>query len=502
MDLNAISSWNSVGTDLNAIVHLGKEVERLKRETKELKVRNRFLEEQNKGSDASGDDDEPEERLDVINQKRVWFLLRAARRFVKGFGVGFGLRFVFGALPIAFKIAGGKLGFQEFVTHIKDLVIGDPLRYGLFIGTFVAMFESLMRATKPKTGLLFSKDNVSRGQRTIFSGLVAALSILWLPEADRFTFSIFVAIRGAEVLANYVVDAGLIPSLPHHDTCLSAAASGVVIWAWLHNTVNLDLSYRRFLDVHGGQQQATQILWDHWHSRKSVAVLAADAATAAQNALRKAQGVPPIDWNNVKSICEVLHPKHSHISYFFHFFKGAYLRALPVYLPVYIAQTVLFRLKHLIRHPVEGLSVFASNVARSSLFLALYCSMCWTAACAGSQIVPKSQGITVLAGMAGGSCVLIERKSRRIELALFVLSHAVKVMGRTGVMWGVLPTVPQGMLSTTLFCLGMAIIMHSYVERPGMMRKTYLGLFEFFFGSGKRSAGFGDHKNNADDIVM
>ena len=68
-----------------------------------------------------------------------------------------------------------------------------------------------------------------------------------------------------------------------------------------------------------------------------------------------------------------------------------FCRALPVYLPVYLIPALLVHRKALL-HAKKGPDIgrkVAVGAARSSLFLALYCTLCWRGACAGFQATRK-----------------------------------------------------------------------------------------------------------------
>lgn len=61
---------------------------------------------------------------------------------------------------------------------------------------------------------------------------------------------------------------------------------------------------------------------------------------------------------------------------------------------------------------------------RSSLFLSTFISMAFGGACLGHKLTGRSTGL-VVAGSTwiGGLATLLEKKSRRMELALYVLSR-------------------------------------------------------------------------------
>ncbi len=83
--------------------------------------------------------------------------------------------------------------------------------------------------------------------------------------------------------------------------------------------------------------------------------------------------------------------------------------------------------------------------------------------------------------------VILEQKPRRIELALFVLSHALRSTWRTLVEMGVVRNVPHA--NVWLFVISMGVIMHSYISHPSLLRRTYLSMFRWFFGSAGNEIG-------------
>jgi hypothetical protein len=70
---------------------------------------------------------------------------------------------------------------------------------------------------------------------------------------------------------------------------------------------------------------------------------------------------------------------------------------------------------------------------RSSLFLSLLISTAFAGACAGHRLAQRSTGSIIALGVSvGGLATLLEKKSRRMELALYVLSRWVKGGGGGG----------------------------------------------------------------------
>ena len=68
------------------------------------------------------------------------------------------------------------------------------------------------------------------------------------------------------------------------------------------------------------------------------------------------------------------------------------------------------------------------GLLRSSLFLSLYCTLAWRGACTGFTASGRTTGGVIAASCwVAGLAVLVEKRSRRMELALYCLSR-VRVM--------------------------------------------------------------------------
>ena len=88
----------------------------------------------------------------------------------------------------------------------------------------------------------------------------------------------------------------------------------------------------------------------------------------------------------------------------------------------------------------------------------------------------------------GGLATLIEKKSRRMELAMYCLSRALESFGRCLAEWEVVdPSLLPARLDVLLFSAGTAAIMHCYSGARGQHRDVfkskYLNVLDFIFGN-------------------
>ena len=89
---------------------------------------------------------------------------------------------------------------------------------------------------------------------------------------------------------------------------------------------------------------------------------------------------------------------------------------------------------------------------------------------------------------AGGLATLVEKKSRRMELALYCLSRVLESFALCLVEWGVVRRrALRFRLDVLMFAAASASIMHCYSDCRGrhrdVFRSKYLNVLDFVFGN-------------------
>ena len=90
--------------------------------------------------------------------------------------------------------------------------------------------------------------------------------------------------------------------------------------------------------------------------------------------------------------------------------------------------------------------------------------------------------------LTGGLATLVEKKSRRMELALYCISRAMESWGQCLVEWGLVnPTYLPPRLDILMFSLAVGSITHCYADDEGqhrdVFRSKYLNVLDFIFGN-------------------
>lgn len=265
--------------------------------------------------------------------------------------------------------------------------------------------------------------------------------------------------------------------------CLSTCQFG---YSWIVLPSTLPVSYVRFLNKHGGKE-----MWVLDAIREMCARSAAGVPMCpAAGPLAALKGTPHESFTGIKP-CDFLHPGMSCTAHTVSFIPEGYLRAIPVYLPVYVIPAALVHRRRLLQPGVRGelWKKVGLGALRSSLFLTLYCALAWRGACAGWSTAGRTTAVGIVASCwVAGLATLVEKKSRRMELALYCLSRSVEAFALTMVAHGwINAKLMPRRLDVMLFSAATAAICHCYSDHFGARRDVfkskYLTVFDFTFGN-------------------
>ncbi|KAL3143001.1 hypothetical protein ABBQ38_003280 [Trebouxia sp. C0009 RCD-2024] len=327
---------------------------------------------------------------------------------------------------------------------------------------------------------------------------------------DRHTsLALYILLRGATLIircgnkpdAPPAVRKALTPTRwKHGDTALMCVATSQILYSWIMLPHTLPSTYIKFLNRHGGRQQ--------WHYN-----------AARELCERAGKPLPPTPYKSLQHTrfktyqgtcpCEVLHPGQSCDTFMLNFFPGAYLRALPVYLPVYLFPALLVHRKRLLDPKLapDIARRAALGAMRSSLFLSLYCTLAWRGACVGFQHSNAASGkLLAMTCWTGGLASLAEKKSRRMELAHYCLARAVESCALCLTSWGYVrgDRLPKR-IDVVIFSAATAAIMHCYSDSHGkhrdVFKSKYLNVLDFVFGNTGLEEGSIKHVPSTADLL-
>eukprot|EP01132_Coremiostelium_polycephalum_P001985 gene1985-2442_t len=146
---------------------------------------------------------------------------------------------------------------------------------------------------------------------------------------------------------------------------------------------------------------------------------------------------------------------------------GVFVAGLKLYAPLFLISALVYKRKGTL-----------PEILRSSVFLGTYGGVFAGSICLLRAILGRdSKSIAAMGGfLAGFSSILIERKERRSELALYCLNQALEIVWKMAAARGLAFYIKNG--EVLVFMIASAILMYFYKQEPQCLRLT--GLFQGF----------------------
>ncbi|KAG2452403.1 hypothetical protein HYH02_002646 [Chlamydomonas schloesseri] len=336
---------------------------------------------------------------------------------------------------------GGRLRGQPVRQRASTLAdaAGDTVLHTVFLaalgGGYTAVDEGI--------ALVLGKESTQRW-RALVAGLVAGQTLrLTGPHRRHYSLATYVLLRGLTLL----VRTGNKPSAPpalrallqptraaHGDTLLMCAAASQILYSFIMEPSTLPPSYVRFITRMGGKEPFV------WAAIREHALR--NAAGLAPGPLQALAGTPLAGLNAApgrlrRTPCQFFHPGQSCASHALSVVPPAYAASLGVYVPFYLVSALLVHRAGLLQRPGELLPKIGLGVARSSAFLAGYIALAFGGACCGFHAAGVNTGAVIAGSVwAGGLAVLAEKKSRRMELAMYCAARALEAFIRCCWLWG------------------------------------------------------------------
>ncbi|CAK0784870.1 hypothetical protein CVIRNUC_008075 [Coccomyxa viridis] len=421
---------------------------------------------------------------------------------MRGAAIGFCLRGGLHLLKIIFSLISARRRVKR-PQPISE-ALQDTLRYTGFLGAFAGVFVSVDEGL----AAIFGAERTKRWRAFVAGALAGPAILLTGPKTKHHSLALYILLRGITLL----VRCGNKPDAPpavrklltatrmkHGDTALMCACTSQIGYSWICKPHTLPPTFVHFLNHHGGKE-----LWFYKAARELSERSWRGDTPAPLESLKGTEyehmvATHPCEWAHEGETCSYAAAK---------FFPGAYLRALPVYLPVYILPAILVHRKALLK--TGGREIWAKvlkGALRSSAFLSMYCTLCWRGACVGFQAT-KSCSPPVIAASCwtGGLATLLEKKSRRMELAIYCLSRALESFALCLVDWGLVRRrdVPKR-ADVLMFSAAAAAIMHCYSDGRGrhrdVFRSKYLNVLDFVFGNTGLEQGAIMHVPSTKDLL-
>ncbi|KAF9976793.1 hypothetical protein BGZ73_007797 [Actinomortierella ambigua] len=349
---------------------------------------------------------------------------------------------------------------------------------------------------------------------TMSSFFSSALAILFMhrkrPRHATIDYTLFAVVRALDVMGHMAVKKKWGPSwLENYGSVLVfQLACTEIMFAWLYEPERLPGPYAfwitrmsrmdaRLLQTLRGVRKG-EILFGPGQAAAQPATQA--LLTGLCNDLKLPESWGSLDQNNLP--CTLVHQGiadtcEGHGA--FRWIQGFFVSS-GIYLPVHLLPALLSPkvfLKRLTEDPVKTSVTTLLATARSSAFLATYISLVWYGICMWrSRIMPLVSSVTgrrypghvvdyvygpILGSALCGLSVMIEKRHRRAEMALYVLPRALFSLG-SRVLQGKLSRRVERVAETLLFALSMSVLLTGMRWETSLVRPSMRGLLGWILG--------------------
>eukprot|EP00249_Psilotum_nudum_P016617 c25909_g1_i1 orf=451-2100(-) len=396
----------------------------------------------------------------------------------QSFLLAYGVRVGIGVLLRAFKLAKNRsyqsiLDLKLLVSEKNLIVREEACRIGLLFGGFTGTFH----AVRCVLCRLRDKETAMNG---FIAGAIAGLSVLALDDPSRRrTFALYLLARLAQCAYNSAKANNKFhlwgSHWRHGDTLLFGLACAQVMYAYVMRPETLPESYLDFIVKTG--PIAKPVLKAVRESCRGGPI-----DTAALSAFVTSAGGAPLHLDPYATLvpCGAVHPRTisclAHNSRAMH---TTFKKTFPLYMSLTFVPFVVLNLQKFMQAPVRTFWNAFKGAVRSTSFISAFVGIYQGIVCLQRRIVTKDHKFVYwFAGAAAALSVLIEKKSRRAELALYVFPRAADSWWYILVNRHLLPDIKYA--EVALFCLCMGGIMYYLEHEPSTMAPFLRGLIRRF----------------------
>ncbi|XP_057778511.1 uncharacterized protein LOC130997263 [Salvia miltiorrhiza] len=405
----------------------------------------------------------------------------AVGNLCQSFLLSYGIRVGIGILLRAFKLARLKsysslLDIKQLVSE-KDLIVREEAcRIGLLFGGFTGSYHALRC-------LLRKMRKKETPVNAILAGAVSGLSILALDDSSRRrTLALYLLARLAQCAYNSAKSKNKFhlwgSHWNHGDTLLFAIACAQVMYSFVMRPESLPKSYQDFIQKTGPVAAPV-----YKAVRECCRGSPVDVASLAAYLSGRTSSDVKLDKFPELIPCSVIHPDtKSCLVHNANAAKATFRKTFPLYFSLTFVPFVVLRLQKFMDAPVRTCRNAVTNAVRSTSFLSAFVGIFQGVICLHRKVALKDHKLVYwLAGGLSALSVLLEKKARRGELALYVLPRAGESLWYILVNRRLLPDIKNA--EVALFCACMGGIMYYLEQEPDTMAPFLRGLIRRFLAS-------------------
>ncbi|KAH7283729.1 hypothetical protein KP509_34G021100 [Ceratopteris richardii] len=316
------------------------------------------------------------------------------------------------------------------------------------------------------------------------AGSVAGLSILALDDPSRRrTFSLYLLARLAQCIYNSAKSKNKFhfwgSHWRHGDSLLFSLACAQVMYAYVMRPETLPESYLDFIIKTGPISKPVLKA-----VRESCRGEVVDVEALSSFFSSKTNSKLDLDPNCRLIPCSVIHAGTSscmaHTSLAA---RAAFKKTFPLYMSLTFVPFVVLNLQKFMHAPMLTFMNALWGAVRSTSFISVFVGLYQSWVCLHRKVAVKDHKLVYwFGGAVAALSVLLEKKSRRAELALYVLPRAADSLWYILVNRHLLPNIKYA--EVALFCLCMGGIMYFHEHEPNTMASLLRGVIRRFLNRG------------------
>lgn len=313
----------------------------------------------------------------------------------------------------------------------------NAIGFGLFIASYFASYKLIEDYLRKEESLVRIPWLSKKILRTSVAGALASLALLLEGSGEtRWLLAQYTAVRAGQCIYECFRkrNATLSRIGDWMYTAIFAVSSGQLVYSFALNPDTLDREYNGFLTrVTKMSPLVIQSLRSHLHDHfidfdklePVVKRYYPEGLPISQIALMQKSLPKMID-------CAIIHPEEPYCrKRIFQVWPYIFKMMFPVYASLHTVPPLVFGLKRVLNDPKQFINACLKNSVRSSSFMATYILIFQTLLCGHRELFRRGvlegdhKAVYWLFGFLSSVSVLIEKNSRRTELALYVSSRCL-----------------------------------------------------------------------------
>ena len=429
--------------------------------------------------------------------QKIFLESGSLRTFMINFLLVYNVRFGIALLGRIFTLARTSpkslLDLGEILSEKHLIFREEAVRMGMFVATLSGIYIALKRFLLGGLTAGSQASVSAEWYHPLVSGIVSGLSLYWMDKSWHRTLALYSATRAAQCFYNFSKARGYFhfwgSSWSHGDSLLFGISSAQIMYSYVMRPQALPPSYYAFIRKQGPLPEVVlQAVRDSCRGRpiNTQGLFEYVKEKGGKEALDTVMKAFP----NGTNICPKIPVRALHASTRYAVVSAGYAwwnvakQIFGVYLSLALVPQVVLHFQKFIKNPLDTVWKSLASAIQSTAFLSTFCGgYQFFVVCIQRPLLDLLNWSDhkfwyYIAGCFASFSILIERKSRRSELALYAFPRAADAMYQVLYDRQLVFSIPQG--EVLLFCLSMGFLTMFYENDRASLSPFVINVFGRF----------------------